>query len=546
MTNYAQHVRTTPQNEQARIEQVANNAGGFTFQLDDFGYLRRFLILGAEGGSYYATERKLTRDAAQCVERCIAADGPRTVATIVEVSDGGLAPKNDAAIFALAMASALGDEATKRAAYQALPRVCRIGTHLFNFARDREAFGGWGAGMRRAVGRWYTGKPTDKLAVQLAKYQSRDGWSHRDLLRLSHPKTSDAVTKGMFDWTCGREADLPQDNLIVGFERAKHAESDKDIISLIEQYNLPRECIPTQFLKSPAVWHAMIERGMPMTAMIRNLGRMTALGVIEPLGGGTRRRITDQLEDVEALQRARVHPVQLLTALLTYRQGHGTRGSLAWQPVPQVLNALDGAFYKAFKTIEPTNKSFLLGLDVSGSMTMPVAGVPGLTARIGAAAMALITAATEPNHMFTAFSSGVAGEWHSSDRSRRFGYWRAGISPVNISPHQRLDDVVNTLDRIPMGGTDCALPMLYATANQLPVDVFVVITDNETWHGSTHPFEALREYRQRMGRDAKLVVIGMTATQFTIADPKDPGMLDVVGFDSSAPRIISAFAGGEF
>ena len=29
-----------------------------------------------------------------------------------------------------------------------------------------------------------------------------------------------------------------------------------------------------------------------------------------------------------------------------------------------------------------------------------------------------------------------------------------------------------------------------------------------------------------------------------VADPADPGMLDVVGFDSAAPEIISSFAAG--
>ena len=59
-----------------------------------------------------------------------------------------------------------------------------------------------------------------------------------------------------------------------------------------------------------------------------------------------------------------------------------------------------------------------------------------------------------------------------------------------------------------------------------------------------HPFQALAEYRHRMGRPAKLVVVGMTATSFTIADPGDPGMLDVVGFDTAAPQVMADFARG--
>src|SRR5579862_1116700 len=98
--------KVTPQSEPIEgAGQVQNSAGGYAFAVDDWKRLRRFLILGSEGGSYYATERTLSLENAKCVERCVAADGLRAVKEIVEVSDRGLAPKNDPAIFALALAS---------------------------------------------------------------------------------------------------------------------------------------------------------------------------------------------------------------------------------------------------------------------------------------------------------------------------------------------------------------------------------------------------------------------------------------------------------
>jgi 60 kDa SS-A/Ro ribonucleoprotein len=95
------------------------------------------------------------------------------------------------------------------------------------------------------------------------------------------------------------------------------------------------------------------------------------------------------------------------------------------------------------------------------------------------------------------------------------------------------------------GATDCALPMLYALHRKLPIDVFEILTDSETWCGQIHPMQALKQYRQEMGINAKLVVVGMTATQFTIADPADPLCLDVVGFSTETPRLISDFALGK-
>jgi 60 kDa SS-A/Ro ribonucleoprotein len=86
--------------------------------------------------------------------------------------------------------------------------------------------------------------------------------------------------------------------------------------------------------------------------------------------------------------------------------------------------------------------------------------------------------------------------------------------------------------------------MLYALEREREIDTFVIYTDSETWAGDIHPAQALRQYREQSGIPARLVVVGMVSNGFSIADPQDPGMLDVVGFDTSAPAVISGFAAG--
>ena len=93
-----------------------------------------------------------------------------------------------------------------------------------------------------------------------------------------------------------------------------------------------------------------------------------------------------------------------------------------------------------------------------------------------------------------------------------------------------------------MGGTDCSLPMRWATERRLETDMFMVLTDSETWAGKIHPMQALQEYRRKVNPAAKLIVAGMVSSNFTIADPEDRGMLDVVGFDTDAPELVSQFA----
>jgi 60 kDa SS-A/Ro ribonucleoprotein len=149
-----------------------------------------------------------------------------------------------------------------------------------------------------------------------------------------------------------------------------------------------------------------------------------------------------------------------------------------------------------------------------------------------------VTAATEPNHQFVAFTAGShPTKWTATHGSR----FNVGLTPLAISPRQRLDDVVRAISGLDFGGTDCALPIVEALAHRWPVDAFVVYTDNETWAGAVHPAQALRQYRERMGIPAKLVVVGMASNGFSIADPDDAGMMDVVGFDTATPQVLSDF-----
>lgn len=509
--------RQTPQSEPIPGKQMAqNNAGGFSFVVDNWKRLERFLVLGSEGGTYYVNEVSLTRDNATAAMACLNEDGRRVVDLVVAVSTAGRAPKNDPALFVLAMAASLGDVDTRRAALQALPQVARTGTHLFHFVAFAEQFRGWGRGLKRAVAEWYR-RPIEQLAYQLVKYRQRDGWSHRDLLRLSHPTPPTPAHQAAYRWVTQGELQEPVPRLVEGFERAKVATRPDP--RLIMEYGLTWEMVPPDWLNFPAVWEALLER-MSLTAMLRNLGKMGAVGLLAPFSAAAG-KVAATLRNGEALRQARVHPLAVLMALKVYAAGHGMRGKLAWEPVPQVTDALNEAFYLSFGAVEPTGKRLLLAVDVSGSMGMGYVAGTFLTAREAAAVMALVTANVESGYHIMGFD-------HE-------------FSPLGITPRQRLDDVVARMSNLDFGATDCALPMLWALQRRVPVDAFVVYTDSETWYGQMHPVQALREYREKTGVAAKLVVVGMTATEFTIADPDDGGMLDVVGFDTAVPQVMSDF-----
>lgn len=583
LTRLAHFHPTTSQLLPISADQVPNNAGGFVFQITDMQRLRRFLVLGSDGGTFYASEKTLGIENAQCLQRLIAAGkGVEAVQEIVRFSVDNRAPKQEPILFALALCARCTDGATRTAAYEAVSAVCRIPTHLFSFMEYcqllSKAHGGRGQGRahRRAISAFYSSKQAQHLGFLCTKYASRNGWSHRDVLRVSHvqPKTpahnmvfqyiikgfkslaalpeavqaatqpaataepaapappaltAEAADDGADGSDLAPSADEAEElrrtyALLQALEELKAQTEVEGVVRLVRQFRLAREHIPTQFLNSIQVWQALLPQ-MPLTALIRNLGKMTAIGLLQPDGEHSA-TVVGKLSDSAQLQRSRVHPFSVLLALRTYQQGHGEKGSLRWQPVPEIVAALNNAFYAAFANVQASGKRFLLALDVSGSMTCGnICGASNITPRVASAAMAMVTARTEPSCHIMAFSD--------------------DFIPLDITPADSLEDVMHAMDGLPFSSTDCSLPMQWALAHELPIDVFVVYTDNETYAGSVHPAEALRAYRAASGIEAKLVVVGMTATEFSIADPSDGGMLDVVGFDAAAPEIMSSFARGD-
>ena len=561
MLDYTKHVsfistrlrrKHTPQSEAIPgSTQIPNSAGGFTWALNDWARLERFLILGSEGGTYYVSERALTIESAKAAMGCIAEDGVRVVKRVVEISKSGRAPKNDPALFVLALAASAGDDATRAAALAELPSVARTGTHLFHWLEYLKALRGWGRGVRRAVGRWYAAKSPNDLAYQVLKYQSRDGWSHRDALRLAHVKAPTIAHDLLFDYAVNGWAGLVERRQatpaalevhdVVERVAAVHALRDmtpSDASRVIRVYKLTREMVPTELLTSSDVWAALLE-AMPLGALIRNLGVMSKVGLLVA-GSEAADTVVRRLRDATLVRQARVHPLAVLAALKTYASGRGVKGGGKWTPVAQVVDALDGAFYLSFANAPSTGQRVMLALDVSGSMSSPVHGLPFVSCREAAAAMALVTAAREPKHRFVAFTKGAYPTLWSRTHGSEYD---TGLTELTISPRQRLDDLVASMSGLPFGGTDCALPMVEALKHRWPVDAFVVFTDNETWAGNVHPAQALQEYRERMGIAAKLVVVAMASNGFSIADPNDVGMLDVVGFDAATPQIMSYFIG---
>lgn len=528
LKNLKGHLTTTPQIKPIPGKnQVENNAGGFVFQTSKFEQLRRFLVLGSFGGTFYVGEGDLTRENAQSIIDCLIEDSVKTLRIIEEVSDQGLAPKNDFAIFALALSFCV-KEVDSEVRNQVFDKVVRIGTHLFQFVDTVDSLRGWGNSLKKATQRWYTEKDRDALAYQLTKYRQREGWTHRDVLRKCHVHSKNE-NNDLRLWTV--RGVVPTENvprIIKGYERMKEMTDLEGAVKLILDYRLTHEMVPTELQANPVVLSALL-MNMPLGATIRQLARMTKAGVLK-MGNDDCKLVMERLVDETAIERSRIHPANFLLALMTYSKGGSTplhsysaaRTAKVYEPIAAICDALEEGYYKAFKNVEPSDKNFLMGIDVSGSMCGDeVAGVRGISPAEAAAACAMMTVQSEPFVQ----CMGFAGEFKD----------------LAIRKRDSLTGILDKTRGMSFGRTDCALPMLYAMQHSLEIDAFVILTDNETWHGRVHPVQALDQYQQKMGREAKLIVQAFTATKFSIADPNNKNMLDVVGMNSATPQILSNF-----
>jgi 60 kDa SS-A/Ro ribonucleoprotein len=505
--------------------------------------LRRFCILGTENPTYYAGEKlDLKPINAQAIV-CLVDSGQiaTAVAEVVALSINGCAPNQDATIFALSLLFQLAKtQHDCRIVLDALETICWSSTDFLAFIANCMRFMpevcGWKRMMMRAaISTWYNDTSPKALAMALTKSEKRDNWSHQDVLQFAKPSALDCVHDMLFEYGMtgkisynvinDKLSDTPNVNRVLTFltaiKEAKTASEDK-LVFLIRTQGLVREHIPRTMLNSQAVWSALLGQ-MSMTSLLDNLVKLTQVGVLA-YGNPAVSILISRLYD--EMSRERIYPLKLLVALQTYAKGDDKLGKLLiWVPNPEIIAALNHAFYASFRCVVPTGKRFVLALDVSDSMSSkPIRGMHGLTPLDVAAVMAMTTLRTEPACHVMAF--------------------RNSFVSLDLLATDSLEQTKKKMSGLPTGATDCSLPMIWARENNIYTDVFVVYTDSEPYEKSVCPAAALQQYREATGIHAKLIVAGMVSNDLAIADPSDSGMLDIVGFDTAAPEIMNDFVCG--
>ena len=524
LNNYVSTRSNPPVTTRANDRQIKNNTGGFVYEISDRQRLERFLILGTDGGTYYVTESDLTSQNVSFLEKLIQRSPELVLDVVLDVSTNGRAYRNGPAIFVLALMLNSAPDSFKSQVVNAVPKVARTATMVYDLANFIDNLGGWGRSKRRAIANWFASQSPENLAYQAVKYRQRNGWTLRDLMRLSHPVGLD---QRVGNFILGKvDSEINSVPILNTFRLFQEAQTSGRVVDLIVTADSPVswEMIPTQFLKDEKVWKALFyQDNLKGQALVRNVIRLSRIGAFGDLqfAGDYAKALTD----VEMIRKTRLHPVQYLLAGITYDRGQTDRVNGGrrkdWTTNTKIKGALDDGFYASFANVEPSGKRIRIGVDVSGSMSWSSSVGADVTAAEGAAAMAMVLARTEDYVEILGFSN--------------------TLKDLHIGSNDSMSDVLRKTRDNNFGWTDPSL-LIDKANNQ--IDAFVVITDNEVNHGN-HPSLSMKNYRQKTGLDSKLIVMGMTATQISIADPNDPGMLDVAGFDANVPKVVTDFMKGK-
>ena len=574
----------------------------FVYQVTLKQLILRLLILGSRKNNYNTQLKNLEKADIEYIKQEIQnGKGDEILKVVQEVYADSRAPKQEVTMLVMALLCRAAD-LDLRVKSLALLKEFRTISHLYSWKNCHASIAnpltgkpskGFGRAVKRAINEWalaYKEKPKE-LAYQITKYMTREGWSFKNILQCTHlrTKTGDdrllmapasaskktGKAQGKSNDVPAKEIDLVLRYAVNGFSAmeelaqkagladiengvyvylkavhdAKHfTETDENkaqLIELIHKHRLAREQVPTWGLADTDVLLALLlnkkktQVTMPLTALLRNLGSLTSHQVLAN---------EEELQVVQAhllhpitIEKSRVHPVTVLMAWFTYRNGSGLRGKTSWIPHPSLVKTLEEMFYLSFKNVEPTDQSICFLIDGSGSMTAPSL-CEGVSNAEAAALLAMIFARSEtkkvavPHHAFYIFTAGVVKHGRST----------TGLTDVSDAIHAEatLDQVLEAVQHSDWGTTDISGGILEALKYKRKYGAFVVITDNDVNSG-IKPSEAMQQYRKGMKLpNTKLAVIATQGTNITIADPADPLMLDMVGFDSHGPKILQDFIRG--
>lgn len=404
----------------------------------------------------------------------------------------------------------------------------------------------WPRQFRRGIAQWYVSNPRYQedimlLAKHVTKYQCRNKFTHKRIIKACHPKARNEEMNYIFCYIVkglSKANQIFQNVLTNGqindrikeyftdFESLKNVpDSDVDsVVNAINKWDLSWEHIPAKWLKHSRVWKTLLMREMPLMALIRNLGKAGSMELLMP-GSDEENRVCERLTNIDIVNGSKLHPIDIISALTGYRRGEGCN-ERTWPINERIVKALYKAYLNKLSVRPSTDKRLLLAINIKMKFDKNVVGKRWLTCKQAAAALAMMLTENERAAETVTFGHLV----------RRFDFPRHD---------QGIEDVETALERIASireeGNEPLSFsaPFIYATGREEPFDAIILITDRVPGSKVQEIQSAFSNYKQHHPT-AKCITVHFKHSE-TTANPTDSSMLDVMGVDAYAVEIMQDF-----
>ena len=339
-----------------------------------------------------------------------------------------------------------------------------------------------------------------------------------DVVKMVHPKPSEAWRAAWFAWLIGKpvdEAALPP--LTQAFECFKR-ESAQGVATDVPD-------VPFQMLTalelSAAQW-AQIARSGSWQMVRQNLNTFARHGVFDI--EGMAEVVAAKLRDPQAVVKARVMPYQLMAAFKATGEG-----------VPQVVrDALQDAMEIALNNVPGFAGRVVVCPDVSGSMSSAVTGHRG--------------SATSSVRCIDVAALVAAAVLRKNPQARVLPF-EVDVVKLSLNARDSVMSNAQALAKIGGGGTNCSAPLALLNRERAPVDLVILVSDNESWvdakrgGGATQTLREWEVLKQRNPK-ARLVCIDIQPGVSTQAAERHD-ILNVGGFSDAVFTMVANFADGK-
>ena len=346
-----------------------------------------------------------------------------------------------------------------------------------------------------------------------------------DVVKMVHPKPTEAWRAAWFAWLIGKavdEAALPP--ITQAFERFKRACSSGGAEGVVcEVPDVPFQML-TALALSPAQW-AQIARAGSWQMVRQNLNTFARHGVFEL--EGMAEAVAAKLRDPKAVAQARVLPYQLLSAFTATGEG-----------VPAVVrNALQDAMEAALANVPALGSGedgrVVVCPDVSGSMSSAVTGHRGsATSSVRCIDVAALVAAAVLR----------------KNPAARVLPFEQEVVKLSLNARDSVMTNAQALAAIGGGGTNCSAPLARLNMERAKVELVILVSDNESWVDATRrgATQTLREWEVLKKRcpQARLVCIDIQPHGTTQAAERHD-IMNVGGFSDAVFAVMATFAEGK-